>query len=43
MKNDVIVYNSYCKVVCTYLQAPPRPSRRQGGWADDTPKEKKKG
>ncbi|EDO42250.1 predicted protein [Nematostella vectensis] len=22
---------------------PPRPSRRQGGWADDTPKEKKKG
>ncbi|RMX50507.1 hypothetical protein pdam_00009226 [Pocillopora damicornis] len=22
---------------------PPKPSRRQGGWADDTPKEKKKG
>ncbi|XP_020626197.1 intraflagellar transport protein 43 homolog A-like isoform X2 [Orbicella faveolata] len=24
-------------------QPPPKPSRRQGGWADDTPKEKKKG
>ena len=25
------------------LQPPPKPSRRQGGWADDTTKEKKKG